>query len=284
MARSDRRLTVLHMAASVWRAASGKDLSLIAAGVAFYAMLAIFPAFAAAIAIWGLVADPIFLERQLSELAPIMPDAAFSVLDDQMAALIAANESTLGWTFALSLTGALWTARAGVAALIGGLNAVTGSAGGSGALRRIGRGIVLTTTLIIMALTGLLTVLILPGILAFLPLGPLAALLASVARWGAAVVVLVLGLGLIYRYGPDHPPLRVPWISAGSLLAILLWGTGSVALTVYFRNVTALNEVYGSLGAVASLLIWFYLSAFAVLIGAQLNAILARDRAMGGSA
>lgn len=266
---------VLHR---LWLNIDRRNLGLIAAGVGFYTLLGLFPALAAAIAVWGIVADPAVLEAQLETIAPIVPDQAFTLLDRQVRALIAANNSTLGWTFALSLVGALWSARAGMTALIRGLNAVYGQTAKGSFLLRLSRALLLTTTLIGMSLVALTTVLVLPTILAFLPLGVMAHWVASLLHWAAALGVMLFGLGLVYRYGPDRRPLRARWVSSGAVVALLLWGSGSLLLTLYFRNFSNFNEVYGSIGAVAVLLVWFYLSAFSVLIGAQLNAEIEAQR------
>ncbi|MEO0387215.1 MAG: YihY/virulence factor BrkB family protein [Pseudomonadota bacterium] len=269
--RQSRVRAWLRIGGQVYASIDERDLGLIAAGVGFYAMLALFPALAATIAVWGLVADPAILERQLDTIAPLMPEQAFAILRRQTEALISANDSALGWTFGVSLAGTLWSARGGMTALIRGLNAVYDRDALDGFLHRTMRALLLTLSLIGMAVAAVLTVLILPPIIALMPFAAATQIVATLLHWAATVFVIVVGLALIYRYGPDRRHGRPQRIRPGVALALAIWGLGSVALTVYFRNFANFNEVYGSLGAVAILLIWFYVSAFAVLLGAQLD-------------
>lgn len=256
-----------------------RNLSLIAAGVAFYAMLAIFPALAAVIALWGVFSDPAIIDEQLTILSRFIPGDAFRLFESQAERLINANDSTLGYTTLISLGAALWSTRAGVAALIRGLNAVYSAPHRTG-IRRAFAALLMTFCLVGMSLVALACIVIAPIALAFLPLGDLAGVLFQLLRWVLVISVVVLGLGLVYRFGPNHKTdhLRVKWISPGALLAVVIWGTASWGFSLYLSNFGKYNEVYGSIGAVVALLMWFYLSAWVVLLGATLNCELARRR------
>jgi len=255
----------------VWDATTERNLDLVAAGVAFYAMLAIFPAVAAVIALWGFWSDPVIIESQLALMQEFIPPEAYGLLQGQVHALISANSSTLGWTTLISIGAALWATRAGVAALIRGVNTVYGTRPRSGFWQWVAA-ILMTFALIAIALIALVGVIVVPVVLVFLPLGPATEWALTFARWGLVVIVFLAGLGLIYRYGPNLQDGRPRWVSPGAIVALLIWAMASVGFSVYLTNFGAYNQIYGSIGAVIALLMWFFISAYAVLLGAVLNA------------
>ncbi|WP_111535787.1 YihY/virulence factor BrkB family protein [Palleronia aestuarii] len=263
-----------------WSAAKGvfnesntNNLALISAGVAFYGMLAIFPTVAAVIAIWGFFANPIEVQDEIELLRGFMPGDAYAIVDQQVSTLVSANSSTLGWATALSLAAALWSSRAGVASLITGLNAIYREKNRIG-VRQIAAAFGVTFLLIGVALVALCCVVILPIVLNFLPLGPLTTLLVASVRWVVALGVLIVALGVVYRFGPNRRRARTGWLTPGALVAVIIWGAISWAFSFYISNFGNYNEIYGTLGAVMALLMWLYLSAFSVLLGASLNAEL----------
>ncbi|MBJ3761630.1 YihY/virulence factor BrkB family protein [Maribius pontilimi] len=263
-----------------WSAAKGvfmelndNNLGLISAGVAFYGMLAIFPTVAAVIAIWGFFADPVEVAEQLDVLRGFVPGEAYTILDNQVTALINANSSTLGWATVISLGAAIWSSRAGVAALIRGLNAIYRERNRVG-VRQMAAAFGVTFLLIGVALVALACVVILPIVLAILPLGPVTTLLLASVRWVVALGVLIGALGVIYRYGPNRRRARPGWLTPGAIVAVMIWGAISWGFSYYLSNFGSYNEIYGALGAVIALLMWLYLSAFSVLLGASLNAEL----------
>ncbi|SPJ23098.1 YihY/virulence factor BrkB family protein [Palleronia abyssalis] len=260
---------------AVFLGLNDSNIALISAGVAFYGMLAIFPTLAAIIAIWGFFADPDAVYGQLATMRGIIPGDAYAILDEQITSLITANSSTLGWTTIISLSAAIWSSRAGVAALIRGLNAVYNEKNRVG-LRQMAAAFGVTFLLIGVALVALLSVVILPIVLAVLPLGPITALLVASVRWIVALAVVIVGIGVVYRFGPNRRKARVPWLTPGALVAVIIWGAISYGFSYYLSNFGRYNEVYGALGAVIALLMWLYLSAFSVLLGAALNAELER--------
>lgn len=250
-----------------------RNLGLIAAGVAFFSMLAIFPGIAALISIWGIFADPVVIESQLELLARFVPEQAFRILERQVNALIGANESTLGWTTLISTLAAIWSARAGVAALIRGLNAIYRESNRPG-LKHYIAALLLTLALVGVGLISMTSVVIAPLAIAFFPLGDFTTNVLEVTRWTIAFLVAILGLGIVYRFGPNRRHARIGWISPGAVVAVVIWGALSVAFSYYLSNFGNYNEVYGSIGAVIALLMWFYISAYVVLMGAVVNAQL----------
>lgn len=254
------------------------NLGLIAAGIGFFGMLAIFPALAATVMIWSMIADPAQIETYLALAEDVMPPEVFRILSDQVRGLMgSADGTTLGWASLLSLGVALWSARAGVAALIRGLNAAYGADHREGMLRRIASAVGLTLLLCGVGIVAIASVVIAPIVISFLPLGPLAAAAAEAARWVVAFGVIIVALALIYRYGPNRSSAQPRSITPGAVAAAVLWLVVSVAFSVYLANFARYNEIYGSLGAAVAMLMWFYLSAYVVLLGGVLNAELDPD-------
>jgi len=254
------------------------NLGLIAAGVAFYGMLAIFPGVAAVIALWGVVSDPVIVDSQLEMMRGFVPEQAFGILDSQITRLINANESALGWATILSTLAALWSSRAGVGALIRGLNSIN-RVNNRSSVSQLLVALALTVALVGVSLVALASVVIVPIVLLLLPLGPLTQTALSAARWVIAIGVVMFGLGVVYRFGPNRRGNRTAWITPGAAVAVLIWGAGSWAFSYYLANFGQYNEIYGTLGAVVALLMWFYLSAYVVLLGGSLNVELDRARA-----
>lgn len=269
----------------VMNESDARNLGLIAAGVAYYAMLSLFPAIAALIAIWGLVADPQTIADQLGMAQQLLPAAAYTIVADQVEALIRSTASTLQLASLISVLVALWTARNGVAALIRGLNAVYREDHRSNPLMRYVVAIGLTALLIAVALVTFAAVVMLPILLNFFNLSFGVEALIGALKWAILLGVVLFSIGLLYRFGPNRRGARVPWVTPGALFALITWALGSIAFSIYLRNFGSLNEVYGSIGAVVALLLWFYISAYVVLLGALLNAELelqtGRDTTIG---
>lgn len=270
---------------AVFRRVGQRNVGLISAGVAFFAILAIFPGLAAVISLFGFLADPVVIRDQLVLLQDFAPPEAYLLLDAQVNALLDAPQSTLGWTTLISTTAALWSARAGVGALQRGLNAIYGGKTRSG-FWQVVSAVGLTFALVGVVLVALLSVIVVPVVVSYLPVGPLSGLVLSVLPSAVALGVMVWGLGLVYRYGPNLGAGAFRRATArkttpGIVLAVILWAVASIGFSVYLTNFGTYNEVYGSIGAVIALLMWFYIGAFVVLLGACLNAEMDRLRARG---
>lgn len=254
-------------------------MGLIAAGVAFFAMLGLFPGIAALIAIFGLVSDPVVVMEQVSLLEGVIPKGAYTLVTSQVDRLLSARPETLGLATFLSLAFAIWSARAGVAALMGGLNAIAGTPPRGGFWQAI-VAVGLTICLILLASASLLTVVVVPVVLAFLPIDVETAIMLDWLRWFVALAAMLLGLGLLYRFGPAPRPHRGRWFTIGAAVVVVLWVGGSTGLSYYLGNFASYNEVYGSIGAVIGLMLWMYVSAYLVLLGAALNTQLHRNSAI----
>lgn len=250
-----------------------KNAGLISAGVAFYGLFAIFPGIAATISLFGLFADPAVVESQLD----LMPPGVFKLFEAQIDGLLNAGSATLGVTTLVSIGLALWSARTGVSALVTGLNAIFDRPNRN-SFRHIFVALVLTVCLIGVAIVALLAVVVAPVLLAVIPFDTDRGLLLEIIRWLVAISVLFVGLGMLYRYGPNRRFARLGWVTPGAFLVVILWIAMSAAFSLYVANFSTYNEVYGSLGAVIALLFWFYLSAYLILVGGALNVTLDRRK------
>ncbi len=254
--------------------AGESHLGLVAAGVAFFSMLSVFPALAALVALWGMVADPALVAEELERGRDYLPPEAFAIVAAQIEAVTGGPSGRLGWAGALTLAAALWSARAGVAALMQGLCAVHGTPQRSGIAHQVAA-LAMTLALVAAALAVLAAGIVVPLALAFAPLGPAQAWAVAAARWTVLPLITLTAMALLFRYGPNLPGRRVRFLSPGLWLAFALWVAASEAFALYLANFPTANAVYGSIGAVAALMIWVYLGAYAVLMGGALNAVLA---------
>ncbi len=265
-------------AKAVYAQIDEQNLSLISAGVAFFGMLAMFPGLAAIIAIFGLWADPVVIEEQIGLLRGIVPEEIFGLIDSQLARISSAGAQTLGWATIISIFLALWSARAGVGAMMRGLNTIY-RAPNRGTLRHYFAAFSLTLALVSVAIVAGFAVVVTPIIVAFLPLTEQTEIIIDMVRWSAAIFVIAGGICLIYRYGPrKRDGKRAPWFTPGAIFAVVMWAGASAAFSEYLANFSNYNEVYGSIGAVVALLMWLYLSAFLVLLGGAVNAHVERRR------
>lgn len=256
--------------AALLRRSNRAELGLIAAGVAFFGFLAIFPTVAVVISVWGFVADPAVIRGELELLQDFLPSDAFVLLSGQIDGLLSANNRQLGWTTVLSTLLAFWAARSGAASLIQGLNAVHHLPQRTGFWHQV-QALLMTVLLIGLALAAMLAAVVGPLVIGLLPLGRFAAITLELANLALGAAALVLGIALTLRFGPNRA-LAPPLFTRGLLLAIILWGLASRGFVVYLANFNTYNQVYGSIGAVAALLMWLYLSVYAVLIGAAYDA------------
>lgn len=263
-------LHIWRILVAVSNTASEKHLGLIAAGVAFFGMFGIFPGIAAVIAIFGLVADPVVISEQLTLMQGIIPPDAYGLIASQTVRLTLAPAEALGWATAVSIALALWSCRAGVGALIGGLNAIAGQRSRNTIWQMV-VALLLTFALVTLAIVALTVVVIVPIGLAFIPVANSTAWVLEGIRWAIALGVLIIGLSLLYRFGPARIGGRGRWITVGAVVVVILWVAASVGLSFYLTNFASYNEVYGSIGAVIGLLLWLYVSAYLILLGAALN-------------
>ena len=252
-------------------------MGLIAAGVAFYAMFAVFPGLAAIIALWSLWFDPNVIMTYVQIGEEFLPRQAADLLHAQVAALLSGGKTQLGWASLLSIAVATFSARAGVDALIRGLNAAHGVRSHSTIMGFV-LAYALTLAIVGVVLMGLATIVIAPLLINFLTYGPLRNWLITALPWGAMFLIVMIGIGILYRYGPNVKAPRTPIFTQGSLFAALAWAVASIGFSAYLTSFNSYNRVYGSIGAVVALLMWFYFAGYSVMLGAVINVELARRR------
>ncbi|NJM84075.1 MAG: YihY/virulence factor BrkB family protein [Tabrizicola sp.] len=272
-------MKIWHFAVAIWNRMGQGHFGLIAAGVAFYGMFAVFPGLTATISIWSLMADPAVITDYLAVAERFLPTDAAALVHDQVIGLLNTPKGALGWATFVSLSIALYSARAGVAALIQGLDVVH-RATPRNFLWGWAVDFLMTGALITAFIVALTTIVVVPILLTYFTLGPFEALISRLLPWGSMFLLVLTCLGILYRFGPNMPDGRVPWVTPGTLAASIAWAGVSIAFSTYLSNFDSYNRIYGSIGAVIALLMWLYLSVLAVLLGGAINAELTERTVM----
>jgi membrane protein len=256
-----------------------------AGGVAFFALLAVFPGLATVVSLYGLFADASTISKHLVLLSGILPSGVLQLLGEQLDRLNAQRTPTLGLAFATGLAIALWSANSGVAALFDALNVVYEENEKRSLVRFYATTFLFTLGIIFFVLCAIASVVVLPIVLNVFGLGSFSERLLSVLRWPVMLVVVGLMLAAVYRYGPSRRDAKWRWVTWGSAAAALMWIAASMLFSWYVANFDSYNRVYGSLGAGIGFMTWMWLSVVIVLVGAELNAEMehqtARDTTEG---
>ncbi|WP_432546882.1 YihY/virulence factor BrkB family protein [Kineococcus sp. SYSU DK004] len=255
-----------------WKEASEDLVPLLAAGVAFKAFLAIFPALTAAFLVWGLVADPQQISEQISGVEAI-PEAARQLVVDQVEQ-ISNNQSAAGWTIAIAVALALWSASSGVQNLMSATNAAYDEEETRGFVKVKATALLLTVGAIVFMLLAIALIAVLPPLLSALGLGGLAAFGIQVARWVLLLGLVMVALAVVYRLAPDRDAPQVKWVSVGAAVATVLWLVVSIGFSIYVSvsGESSYAKNYGALAGVVILLVWLWLTSYAILLGAEINA------------
>lgn len=256
-----------------------------AAGVVFFGLLAVFPAVTALVSSYGLFADASTIGANLQTLAVMLPQGSFQIVQDQIARVLSKGDTTLGATFLFGLGLAIWSANAGVKAVIEALNVVYGEREKRGFFRLNLLSLALTTGGIVAVMVMASAVVALPLVLDHLGLAQESKTIIRLARWPLMFAILLATLGVLYRFGPSRRAARWEWLGVGTLAAALLWIGGSSLLSWYLSNFANYDATYGSLGAAIGLMMWMWMSAVILLCGAELNSEIehqtARDTTVG---
>ena len=254
------------------------NVSMIAGGAAFFGLLALFPALAAAVALYGLFTDPAGISSQLGALTGVVPDEARGVLLEQLQRISAAGDRSLGIGAAVALLLALWSAAKGVKSLMVALNVVYHERERRGFLKLNGTALLLTLTLLLVVPFALTAVAVLPALIDRLPLPEIAAVAARWLRWPLLAVVVIGANGMLYRFGParTRPRPKSPW--PGAIVATVLWLAASALFSWYVSSFGSYEKTYGSVAAIAVIMMWFWLSTYAVLVGGEVNAELEHEQ------
>jgi membrane protein len=268
-----------------WNEIGEDNISHLAAGVGFYALIAIFPAFAALVALYGLIANPADVEQHTALLSTFLPAEALKLLTDALHNLVTKEKSGLSFGLILGVLLAIWSARVGTGALMTALNMAYGEREKRNFVWFNLVALALTGGLVLFGIIAIFTVAVIPVVLKFLPLPERSIEIISVVRWPVLFVLVMLALAVIYRVAPSREKPRWQWVSPGAVAATVLWVIGSAIFSLYVGRFGSYDETYGSLGAVIVLLLWFWLTSYIILAGAELNAELehqtARDTTTG---
>ena len=249
------------------------NLTLVAAGAAFYGFLALIPGLIAFVSIYGLIADPADVREQVDSVASALPNEVQRFLEFQLTSIIEAGSAEISVTLVIAIVIALWSASGGIAALVSGIQVAHERPEPKGYVKKRARALALT-------LAAIVFVAIVVGVAAFLPsladdaVGDTGKVVVDVLRWPVLAVVMVFGLGLLYRFAdPESSRGWLGIISRGTVVAAVVWLVASIVFSIYKAIFASYAKTYGSLAAIVVLLLWLFLSSFAVLVGAEVDAM-----------
>jgi membrane protein len=249
------------------------NLTLVAAGVAFYAFLALVPTLIAFISIYGLVADPADVKRQVEDIAGALPAEVQAFLVFQLTSIINANTAGVSITLLIAIALALWSASGGMAALITGIHIAHEQDEPKGLVARRGKALLLTFGAIVLLSVVVFLIAALPPLLSDAGLGTAGRVALNILRWPILAVVMIVGIGLLYRVAvPNRPAAWLGFITPGTVLAMLGWVVVSALFAVYTANFASLSKTYGALASIVVVLLWLWLSSLLVLLGAEVDA------------
>jgi membrane protein len=260
------------VARAVWREIREDNLSLVAAGIGFYALLAIFPAVGAIVALYGLLADRATIGEHLSFIRGFLPRDAYQLLADQVRELTSGEGVTLGFGFLVGVAISMWSASRAVIALITAMNIAYEEAEERSFIFINLMALAFTLAAVIVMLGAMALLGGLPALLETLAWPSWVETLILLLRWPPLGALVLIALALLYRYGPSRPHAHVEWLTPGALLAMVFWLVASIGFSLYVTNFGKYNETFGSLAGGIILLLWFYVCAYAVCVGAEINA------------
>jgi membrane protein len=251
----------------------GKDrLLAVAAGVVFYGLLATFPAITAFVSSYGLFASYSTINEHLSLAAGILPEGAMQIVQDQVNRIVEKGDAKLSIGFLFGLALALWSANAGIKAIIDALNVIYDEEEKRSFIMLNLVSLALTGGAILALLLALGAVVVLPLLFGWLGLSSFAETVIALLRWPALLLLVMTGLAVLYRYGPSRTKARWEWLSVGTIFAALAWLAGSALFSWYLSNFANYDATYGSLGAAIGFMMWMWLSSIVILLGAEINA------------
>lgn len=255
------------------------NLTLVAGGCAFFLLLAIFPALAAFVAIYGLYADPSTVEEHLSLLTGVMPASGAEIIGGELTRLASTSGGSLGLGLIAGVVLSLWSANAGVKALFAAMNVAYEEEEDRGFVRLTLVSLTFTVLAILAAAALVVAVIAVPAVLSFAGLPASQETLISLGRWPLLLLIVWLGLMALYRVGPSRRSARLAWLWPGALLTAIVWLIASALFSFYLANFSNYSATYGTLGALIGFLMWMYVSLLIVLVGAELNAETERQLA-----
>ncbi len=247
------------------------NVQIVAAGVAFYFFLSVFPTIIATISVYSLVIEPDQIREQISKLSLILPEQAFGMIKEFLEPVIAKSDKEIGWGLAISVLVSIWSANKGTSALFEGVNIAYDENDTRGIIKKNLLTLVFTLGGVVVGLISLLIVIFFPLLIKNLGLTPQIEHMLTWVRWVLLGIILVLTLSMVYKFAPNRRSPKLRWVSWGALLGSLLWLAGSMLFSWYVSNFGSYDDLYGSFAAVAILMLWLFLTAFIVLMGAEIN-------------
>ncbi len=263
----------------VWKAIGEDRILLVAAGATFYLLLSLFPALAAFVSLYGFVADPNTIAEQIAFLGGLLPSGGIEIIGGQLESLASQDSGALSIGFLTGLAIALWSANNGIKSLFEGMNVAYGETEKRGFVRLNLTSMAVTLGAMLAGIALLVSVGVVPAVLALLHLDRWTELLISVLRWPLILVIVGLGMMVLYRFGPSREPAKWRWLSWGAAMATVVWLAASMGFSFYLQNFADYNATYGTLGAVIGFMMWTWISVIILLVGAELNAELEHQTA-----
>ncbi len=255
-----------------WKEAQSDQVPLLAGGVAFFGFLALFPALIATVLLYGLLVDPATVRDQVASVGDALPAEARTILLDQLESLTSTSESALGIGLVISVALALWSASGGIGNLITAINTAYDEEEDRGFVKRKLLALGLTLAAIVFLLVIVTLVAVAPAVLDNLVgSGPIRWLFEAL-RWALLLVLIMGALAVLYRTSPDRDAPKMRWVSVGAGIATVLWILASVGFSIYVDNFSSYGKTYGAMAGVVVLMLWLWISAYAVLMGAEINA------------
>lgn len=269
----------------VWSEFSTDRVMLIAAGATFYLLLALFPALAAFVSIYGVVADPVTIADHIAFLGGLLPSGGVELISTQLRSLASQNEGALSFAFIFGLGFALWSANNGIKTLFEAMNIAYDESEKRSFVTVNLVSLLFTLGAIVVAIFFIVSVGVVPVVLAYVGLGHITEILISLLRWPVLFVAAAFAIALLYRYGPSRERAKWRWVNWGSVIATAFWLLASVLFSWYLANFADYNATYGSLGAAIGFMMWTWISVVIIILGAELNSELehqtARDSTTG---
>ena len=247
------------------------NIPIVAAGVAFYAFLAIFPGIMALFSIYGLVTDAQTAQEQITRLAEVMPEETISMIQKRVDSLIDTSASALGWGTTFGFLIALWSANRGIKALFTGLDIAYRVDSGRGFIIKNAMALAFTLGTIIVIIVSLVFIVLFPVLVNTIGLPGTVESLITWLRWPLLGIIIILAISLIYRYGPARKTPGFQWVIYGATVATIVWLIASWGFSVYVSNFGNFGEIYGSLSVVVIMLFWLFITSFIILVGGELN-------------
>lgn len=247
-------------------------VNIIAAGIAFYFFLAIFPAMTASLSMYGLVMDPADVTQQMRQFASVLPNQAHQMISELLRTLSTKPEETLGWSLLLSTLISLWSANKGTKAVFEGVNAAYNESSNRTYIKKNAITLVFTLGGTLFGFICLSLVVGFSTYIDYLGWSTIGSILLSLVRWVILATMVALALSIIYKVAPvrDNPEFK--WVTWGAIIATLLWLTGSYLFSFYIDNFGKMDNTYGSFAAIIILMLWLFLTGYSVILGAEINA------------